>query len=727
MQKSLFDLHPSVSDQKLFGPGRSPVYSDELNSSQFEAVTAVDGPVMVIAGAGSGKTRTLVYRLAYLVEQGIAPENILLLTFTRKAAREMQDRAANLLDEKCSRVTGGTFHSVANLLLRRYCRYLDYEPNFTILDRNDSEGIINLLKSSLDLAGSGKRFPSKRVVMNILSGAVNKSMAVVDLMDERFSHLLEYLKDIERIHEHYVKFKFEHGLMDYDDLLVNLRRLLAEFPEARDAVSSRFSHIMVDEYQDTNLVQAEIVKLLAHHHDNVMVVGDDAQSIYSFRGANFRNIMDFPRDYKDCTIIKLEENYRSSQAILSVTNEIISLAKEKYTKKLFSNIQKGPAPILHGAVNEERQAGYVAGRIQTMHRKGKPLREMAVLFRSGFHAYKLELELNSRQLPFEKRGGQKLTESAHMKDVLSFLRVLVNPSDYLSWNRILLQLDKVGPKTVQRILRKMKEAGDPVVGLKAYPAAKSWREGFLKLVEFMEELSQTSSPSASFEQAMEYYEPIFERVYHDDYPSRRRDLDQLKDILSGYQDLGSFIDDTALDPPDITPADSGAKDEDRLILSTVHSAKGLEWDTVFIINLAEGKFPSAHAKYNDELEEERRLLYVAATRARENLFFVYPRETIGADRRRAPAALTPLLADLPSHVLQSPVVPGLKATPYHGSEKKKKVRTSAFVPGSMVKHPFFGRGRVIEASGPRSLDVDFSGHGLKTLHLDFAKLEICDS
>ncbi|MEA3548741.1 MAG: ATP-dependent helicase [Thermodesulfobacteriota bacterium] len=727
MQKTLFDLHPSSSEKKQTDSGQRPISSENLNSSQFEAVSTVDGPVMVIAGAGSGKTRTLVYRLAYLVEQGIAPENILLLTFTRKAAREMQNRAAYLLDEKCSRVTGGTFHSVANLLLRRYGHYLGYEPNFTILDRGDSEGIINLLKSSLELAGSGKKFPSKRVVMNILSGAVNKSMAIVDLMEERFPHLLEHLEDIERIHEHYVKFKFENGLMDYDDLLVNLKRLLAEFPEVRDAVSKRFSHIMVDEYQDTNLVQAEIVRLLAHRHDNVMVVGDDAQSIYSFRGANFRNIMDFPGDYKGCKIIKLEENYRSSQAILSVTNEIISLAKEKYTKKLFSRIQKGPAPILHGAVNEERQAGYVAGRIQSLHMEGKPLREIAVLFRSGFHAYKLELELNSRQLPFEKRGGQKLTESAHMKDVLSFLRVLVNPLDHLSWNRILLQLDKVGPKTAQRILQKTREAEDPLAGLKAYPAAKSWREGFLKLVELMEDLSQASSPSASFERAMEYYEPIFERIYHDDYPSRRRDLDQLRDILSGYQDLGSFIDDTALDPPDITPADNGAEDEDRLILSTVHSAKGLEWDSVFIINLAEGKFPSAHAKYNDELEEERRLLYVAATRARENLFFVYPRETIGTDRRRAPAVLTPLLADLPSHVLQSPVSPGLRATPYPGREKKKKVQTSAFAPGSIVKHPFFGRGRVIEASGPRSLDIEFSGHGLKTLHLDFAKLEICDS
>ena len=378
-------------------------------------------------------------------------------------------------------------------------------------------------------------------------------------------------------------------------------------------------------------------------------------------------------------------------------------------------------------MNEERQAGYVAGRIQSLHMEGKPLREMAVLFRSGFHAYKLELELNSRQVPFEKRGGQKLTESAHMKDVLSFLRILVNPLDHLSWNRILLQLDKVGPKTAQRILQKTKEAEDPLAGLKAYPAAKSWREGFLKLVELIEDLSQTSSPPASFERVMEYYEPIFERIYHDDYPSRRRDLDQLRDILSGYQDLGSFIDDTALDPPDITPTDNGAEDEDRLILSTVHSAKGLEWDTVFIINLAEGKFPSAHARYNDELEEERRLLYVAATRARENLFFVYPRETVGADRRRTPAVLTPLLADLPPHVLQGPATPGFQATPYPGREKKKKVQTSAFVLGSTVKHPFFGRGKVIGISGPRSLDVDFSGHGLKTLHLDFAKLEICDS
>ncbi|MDA8163996.1 MAG: ATP-dependent helicase, partial [Desulfobacteraceae bacterium] len=641
MQRSLFP------DQKAAASAPSRVNPRELNPAQLEAATTVNGPVLVIAGAGSGKTRTLVYRMAHLLEQGIAPESILLLTFTRKAAQEMLARAASLVDQSCQRVLGGTFHAVANLMLRRYGRHLGYEPNFTILDRADAEGIVNLLKSSLNLGGEGKRFPSKKMVADTMSRAVNKSLSLEAILEEEYPHLLEFLPDLRLLRGHYRQFKLEHGLMDYDDLLVNWKRVL-EIPEIREQMSRRFTHIMVDEYQDTNRIQAEIVRLLAHAHDNVMVVGDDSQSIYSFRGADFRNIMDFPKLFPGTRIIRLEENYRSTQAILAVTNAVIDKAAEKYTKTLYSRIEGGEKPAIYAARDEGEQARFVAEKIRELHKEGLPLREMAVLFRSGFHSYKLELELANRQLPFEKRGGQKLTESAHIKDVLSYLRVTANPRDHLSWNRILLLIDKVGPKTASSLLDRIKAAEEPLTFLIDYPAGKSWRQGLIDLATMLHGLTEPGlAPAEQLERVLAYYQPVFERIYHDDYPKRSRDLEQLRAILAGYGDLQSFIDDTALDPPESAMDGSHAEPGDRLVLSTVHSAKGLEWDTVFIIHLAEGKFPSAQAVSPEEREEERRLLYVAATRARKQLYLLYPREVMTPDRMMARGTLSPFLAELP--------------------------------------------------------------------------------
>lgn len=716
-QSSLFQKSDETDSQDL-GSGVK-IYAD-LNPAQLDAVTTVDGPILVIAGAGSGKTRTLIYRLAYLVEQKISPEKILLLTFTRKAAQEMLSRAGYLMEETCCRINGGTFHSVAGLLLRRHGYHLGYSANFTILDRSDSEGIVNLLKSSLGLGEVGKKFPSKRVVMNILSGAVNKSMAISELMESRYSHLIDHLDDILLIRDHYKQFKFEHGLMDYDDLLVNLKILLADYPEVRKQIAGLYSHIMVDEYQDTNLIQAEIVALLADGHDNVMVVGDDAQSIYSFRGANFKNIMDFPKLFPQTKIVKLEENYRSSQAILNVTNEIISQAEERYTKNLFSRIDKGPKPVLYAARDEDQQARYITGRVLEMKRKGTALNEIAVLFRSSFHSYKLELELNNHHLPFEKRGGLKLTESAHMKDVFSFMRIACNSQDNLSWNRVLLQLDKVGPKTAQKILARIKSSDDLLNGLKGYPAAKSWKDNFIRLVELVEKLMNMTRPLEMYKLIIDYYQPVFERIYHDDYPARRHDLDQLKDILKGYDDLQTFLDDTSLDPPETTINDG--QDQERLVLTTIHSAKGLEWDTVFVINLVQGKFPASYARWTDELEEERRLLYVAATRAGRNLYFVYPREILNKERQLVPGTISQFLDHVSRDRLNRPgSFTSFKPQP---RSAKQKVAISLFPPGTVVKHGFFGKGMVIDVAGPRSVNVEFSGHGLKTLHLDYAKLKI---
>ncbi|MBU0728637.1 MAG: ATP-dependent helicase [Proteobacteria bacterium] len=720
MQQSLFSSGPSPAKSTA-----SVITRQALNEAQYQAVTSKDGPVLVIAGAGSGKTRTLVYRVAFLVEQGILPENILLLTFTRKAAQEMLHRASLLLDETCRQVTGGTFHAVANLLLRRYAGIIGYPNNFTILDQADAEGIINLIKSSLELGGAGKRFPSKRVIINIFSRAVNKAISLDDVIENQYAHLSEYFDDLVRIRDHYKKFKMEHGLMDYDDLLVNWQTILADYPEARQEIAARFQYILVDEYQDTNPIQARIVRLLAHKHDNVMVVGDDAQSIYSFRGADFRNIMDFPSIFPGATIVRLEENYRSTQKILSTTNAIIDNAREKYTKTLFSNIEGGDTPVLFGARNESEQARFIVETILAIHKKGTALNDIAVLFRSGFHSYKLELELANRQIIFEKRGGQKLTESAHTKDVLSYLRIITNPSDNLSWNRILLQIDKIGPKTAGKILEYIKGSEDPTAALARYPGGAKWQHGLQSLSDVLTALYDPNlSPVQQFDLVMDYYRPIFERIFHDDYPRRSKDLDQLREILQGYESLQGFIDDTALDPP--AAGDMGTLDDDRMILSTIHSAKGLEWDTVFIIHLTEGKFPPAQAFLPEHFEEERRLLYVAATRAKNRLFLTYPREVMSPEHYMTMGTISPLVAEIPPSLLSKPGAAGVdfprektaadRPIPQNDSKDE-------FAVGASVRHPFFGEGKILSLAGPRTVNVFFNRHGNKTLHLDYAKLE----
>jgi ATP-dependent DNA helicase UvrD/PcrA len=708
----------------------------ELNPAQRQAVITTEGPLLVIAGAGSGKTRTLVYRVAYLLEQGVAPDKILLLTFTRKASQEMLWRAGTLLNDSCNRVVGGTFHGIANMLLRRYGHHLGFGSTFTIIDRADAEGIVNLLKGSLGLTGRDKQFPTKRVLINMISGSVNKSIALDDLIYEQFSHLSEHVDDIMNLKRHYKEFKFNNGLMDYDDLLVNWKRLLQDVPEARQEIAARYSHIMVDEYQDTNLIQADIVRLLAHGHDNVMVVGDDSQSIYSFRGADFYNIMRFPKIFAETTIIKLEENYRSSQPILSLTNDIIRNATEKYTKTLFTKIEGDRKPCLFAGRNEREEAAFVIRKIGELQAAGVDLANIAVLFRSGFHSYKIELELNSVGVEFEKRGGLKLTESAHMKDVIAFLRLQVNPVDSLAWNRILLQLDKVGPKTARMIVDTISTAGDPLQALVEYPSGKNWKEGLAKMAQLFQDMAKESAPGVLYELVMAYYQPLFEKIYRDDFPKRQKDLDQLKSIISGYEELQSFVDDTTLDPPETVTTLQGG-DTERLILSTIHSAKGLEWDAVFVIGLAEGRFPHARADVGEQWEEERRLLYVAATRARKYLYLSYPRELMTPDRQFRRVGMSPFLSELRAGLFERidnqggqgakmpfrPSSPGVKRT-LPRSKGKKKISMGALKKGGRVKHPFFGEGSVETVGQGRSVDVDFERHGLKTLHLDYAKLTL---
>jgi DNA helicase-2/ATP-dependent DNA helicase PcrA len=600
-------------------------YERELNPAQYAAVASDNGPVLVIAGAGTGKTRTLVYRVARLVETGVDPRNILLLTFTRRAAGEMLRRASQLLDGRCERVAGGTFHSFANLTLRRHGRALGLESSFTILDRGDSEDVFQLLRTERGLDKKERRFPRKHVIAEMYSMAVNKGISLGCLLEETYSHLLDHLADLDDLVDRYVAFKQERQLLDYDDLLLKLRQLLAEVPEARQRVSRTCRYIMVDEYQDTNALQAEIVRLLASEHDNVLAVGDDAQSIYSFRGANFRNIMDFPQRFPGTQVIALEHNYRSTQPILDAANAIIAGARERYTKTLFTTLQTGTAPVLVAAENEQFQSRFVCQRVLELREEGVPLNEIAVLFRSSFHAFDLELELLRHDVPFVKRGGFKFIETAHIKDVLAHLRIGANPRDAISWHRALLLLEGIGPRLSDEIVRWVLAEGDPPTRLESFPRRSVTTE-LHALANLLRTLNRCTLPAEQIDAVLRHYQPILERVHRDDYPKRRKDLDQFAIIAARYRDLQSLLAEMALEPPTESVGDvlTAEPDEESLVLSTIHSAKGLEWNAVFIIWAAEGRFPSAYSIDDDDLEEERRLMYVAATRAKEQLYVTYP-------------------------------------------------------------------------------------------------------
>ena len=603
-------------------------YKEELNPSQYEAAVTHQGPLLVLAGAGSGKTRTLVFRVARMVEEGIDPASILLMTFTRRAAEEMLQRVEALLGSRCDRVTGGTFHSFANTILRRYAQLLGLANAFTILDRSDSEDVINLIRSRMGLDKKERRFPRKQTIMEILSLAANKTCGVAAVLDEQFPHLFNELDELGQIEEYYRNYKHERSLLDYDDLLTYLCDLLRGHPELAERLSHTFRYIMVDEYQDTNRLQADIVRLLAHSHDNVMAVGDDAQSIYSFRGATVRNIFEFPNLFPDTKVIKLEENYRSTQPILDLSNEIILQAKESYTKNLFTRREAGIKPVLVEAESERYQSRFVAQKILELHESGVSLPEMAVLFRSSFHSFDLEIELSKRNIQFVKRGGFKFIETTHIKDVLAHLRIIANPQDAVSWYRVLLLLDGVGPKSSEAILAHVLDGPDQFQGLATYRGRGTVTAALKNLAEALQQAkAEELKPAEQLEIIVRYYLPILKRRHRDDSPKRQKDLEHFTIITERYRSLDRMLSDMALEPPtnsvDNVLATQG-EDEGLLTLSTIHSAKGLEWHSVFIIWAVEGRFPSLYNKDDDELEEERRLMYVAATRAKENLFITYP-------------------------------------------------------------------------------------------------------
>jgi ATP-dependent DNA helicase UvrD/PcrA len=630
-------------------------YSKELNDAQLQAATAVEGPLLIIAGAGTGKTRTLVYRVAHLIDQGIDPRSILLLTFTRRAAEEMLRRASLLIDGRCSQVAGGTFHSFANLVLRSHGRHIGLAPSFTIMDRSDSEGVIQLIRTDMGLNTKEKRFPRKQTVAEIFSMTHNKQTALNNLIELEYPHLVDANFELTELFTRYTDYKHTKSLLDYDDLLVKLRDLLANYRDVRERLSDTYRFIMVDEYQDTNQLQSQIVRLLAATHNNVAVVGDDAQSIYSFRGANFRNIMDFPTHFPGARIIKLEENYRSTQPILNLTNEIIQRAKEGYEKRLFTRKSVGTRPKLVQAASEQMQSQFVCQKILELREEGVPLWDIAVLFRSSFHSFDLEIELARRNIPFVKRGGFQFMETAHVKDLLAHMRVLANPQDAISWNRVLLLLEGIGPGACQKIIKWLLAGTNAVERLRSYPAKGKIAHGLRTLAQVLEEAGQAELPPEQAQYLMQYYVPILKQNYPDDHPKRLRDMEHFQGMTERYRSLERLLSDMALEPPNdsIDGVLAVDPDEGPLILSTIHSAKGLEFHSVFIIWALEGRFPSFYNTTSvEELEEERRLLYVAATRAKQNLFISYPTRVFDKSLRMVLSRPSQFIDEMPQRLLE---------------------------------------------------------------------------
>jgi DNA helicase-2/ATP-dependent DNA helicase PcrA len=698
-------------------------YASELNSAQYQAVTAGDGPILVVAGAGSGKTRTLVYRVAWLVEQGIAPGSILLLTFTRRAAGEMIARAASMLDHRCQEVVGGTFHWLANRVLHRFHKYLSLEPDFGIIDRSDSEQIINLLVGNLGFREQHRRFPKKRTMADIFSKAVNRAETLEHMLSREYGQFLQYQGQLSKLWEQYTSYKRQHHMMDFDDLLVCLNQLLREHGDVSLELSSQYNYVLVDEYQDTNLVQAEIVQALASFHQNVMVVGDDSQSIYSFRGAHFRNILDFPKLFPETKLFKLEENYRSPQPILDLANGIIQLAREKYTKCLYTRKTEGPRPLLVRPADEGKQSEFVCQKVKELQLQGIPLREMAVLFRASYHSFDLEVALTRLGIPFVKYGGFKFIESAHVKDVLAHLRAWKNPRDRISWNRLLLLVNQVGSKRSQEILSYLGQNKQSVRRLALYAKKLPAKHGLHRLVDLFEELSKPGlNVSQQVRAVRSYYEPILLTKF-DDYPKRLRELDYLQDWTSKYDRLTEFLADVALEPPSANvPQDYADSARDHLVLSTIHSAKGLEWRAVFLISAVEGRLPPSQAYADDEvLEEERRLVYVAVTRTKEFLYLCSPYTVFdrGTGFRSVPLSL--FLEQLPPGRYYHD---GDEAAFTRGADSETKSQQEASLsPGDAVRHPFFGRGKVIAVPDSLKVRIRFEDGRTRLLHLDYAPLE----
>jgi DNA helicase-2/ATP-dependent DNA helicase PcrA len=613
---------------------------EELNDAQREAVAHGEGPLLIVAGAGTGKTATLAARVARLLADGVRPERLLLLTFSRRSAREMTSRAERMAADAgagidASRIWSGTFHAVGNRLLRLHGRALGLDPSFTVLDQSDAADVLHLLRDELGFSGRERRFPRKETIAGIYSRTVNAGEPLGDVLRRRYPWCIDEADGLRDIFRAYTERKRAQHVLDYDDLLL-FWKALATSPATRTQLADMFDHVLVDEYQDTNALQADILEGLrpADTRRNLTVVGDDAQAIYGFRAATVRNILEFPERFPGATLVRLERNYRSTPPILDASNAVIALSPQRHEKTLWSSRRGEGVPTLRTCLDEAEQCDAVCEAVLAHREEGVPLKEQAVLFRAAHHSDHLEVELTRRNIPFVKYGGLKFMEAAHVKDTLAIVRVLENPHDEVAWFRVLQLPEGMGPATARRLMLaigvRTSDDGSPLLRFLDEPidVPKAGLEGIQELRSALRGCADETvlSPAAQIERLRTFLAPVFARRY-DASVARLRDLDQLAALAAGYEARGRFLAELTLDPPSSTGDLAGPPllDEDWLVLSTIHSAKGLEWDVVHVIHAADGMIPSDMATGDDdEIEEERRLLYVALTRAREALHVYRP-------------------------------------------------------------------------------------------------------
>jgi DNA helicase-2/ATP-dependent DNA helicase PcrA len=631
-------------------------YEKELNPEQLCVVLEEGGPLLVIAGAGSGKTRTLTYRVARLVEGGIPPERILLATFTNKAARSMLTRVEILIGREIGGLWGGTFHHCAHRTLRAHAPRLGYASNFSILDSEDARQLINTCITETGIDAKGDKFPRGDVVGDMVSLAVNTEVSLLDVVAGRYPFFAHRSEEIAAVAAHYRKRKMALNVMDFDDLLFLWRELLLRFDDVRGFYAERFLHVLVDEYQDTNRLQAEIMDLVASRHRNLMVVGDDSQSIYSFRGANYENIMRFPDRYPECKIFKLETNYRSTPEILHLANLSITNNERQFQKTLKAVREGGIRPVLAPTRNVLQQADFVAQRILEINRSGVPLGEIAVLYRAHYHSMEVQMELTRRGIPFEIRSGIRFFEQAHIKDVTAYLRILVNPRDEIAWKRVLGLYEKIGKITADKVWRYVSRISDPHAAVLTEDfkgcAPKSATPGLCRFQETFRALHgcESSNPSILIETILKSGYSDLLRERHTDAASREDDLIQFSNFSSRFPSLEDFLSELAL----LTGVNEEGRaeeiQEERVVLSSIHQAKGLEWKSVLMIWCSEGMIPLARAlKEPGGEEEERRLFYVATTRAKDELYLCYPLTDYARGMGNLPVSLSRFIMELSSY------------------------------------------------------------------------------
>ena len=635
---------------------RRPGFLSDLNDEQRRAVESAGGPMLVIAGAGTGKTRALVYRTAHLIDSGVDPSRILLLTFTNKAAREMIDRVTRLVPDAVDRVWAGTFHHIGNRILRREAQRIGYGNNFGIINGQEARDLMAVIIGELVKDVSARRFPKADVVLRMLSTSINTDKPLSEVIGEQFHQFKNLMPQIDQVLTTYLSRKVEMNLMDYDDLLINLRMLIEDNDDIKAKYADKFLHVLVDEYQDTNRLQAAIISMLCGQHRNIMAVGDDCQSIYRFRGADIDNILSFPKQFEGCHVYRLETNYRSTPEILEVANRSIKHNRNRFEKRLISTLSSGDKPAFVTVADGEQQALFVAQRVLELRDEGIELQQQVVLYRAHYQALELQLELQRKGIPFVVRSGLRFFEQGHIRDLLAHLKILFNPVDQLAWTRVLKLQTGVGNRHAFNIYQHLTVSGDPWRSLETNtvsshlpPRARRAFESTRSTLLSLGRPSMASNPSAMIDTILASgYETYLSHTYAN-ADQRAEDIRQLSSFAAQFSDYTDFLGELAL-VENVSAEDikRGGESDEHLLLSTVHQAKGLEWDAVFLLSLAEGRFPLGRSLQSpDDVEEERRLFHVAITRARKELYLCHPQW--GRDRERMRILTRPsrFLTELP--------------------------------------------------------------------------------